>query len=57
MDFGINKRTKTAFLEKLVGLKPGMALDSVLMNEDMTRLKRLLLELRDKTNCSTFFGP
>lgn len=35
------KRTKTAFLEKLVGLKPGMALDSVLMNEDMTRLKRL----------------
>jgi len=35
------KRTKTAFLEKLVGLKPGMDLDSVLMNEDMTRLKRL----------------
>lgn len=35
------KRTKSAFLKKLVGLKPGMALDSLLMEEDMTRLKRL----------------
>lgn len=35
------KRTKTAFLKKLVGLVPGMPLDSLLMNEDMTRLKRL----------------
>ena len=35
------KRTKTAFLKNLVGLKPGMPLDSLLMDEDMTRLKRL----------------
>ena len=35
------ERTNPTFLKNLVGLKPGMALDSLLMNEDMTRLKRL----------------
>lgn len=35
------KRTKTSFVKKLVELKPGMPLDSVLMEKDMTRLKRL----------------
>ncbi|WP_373518073.1 POTRA domain-containing protein [Pricia sp.] len=35
------KRTKTAFLKNVITLKPGMPLDSLLMDEDMTRLKRL----------------
>ena len=35
------KRTNAAFLKSLVGLKPGMALDSLVIAEDMTRLKRL----------------
>ncbi|MGB7394307.1 MAG: outer membrane protein assembly factor [Pricia sp.] len=35
------KRTKPSFLKNLVNLKPGMPLDSLLMNEDMTRLQRL----------------
>ena len=35
------KRTKPAFLKSLVSLKAGMALDSLLMDEDVTRLKRL----------------
>ena len=36
-----NKRTKTQFIKKVVGLKEGMVLDSVLINEDIQRLKRL----------------
>lgn len=35
------KNLKASFVQKLVELKPGMALDSVLMEKDMTRLKRL----------------
>ncbi|MFS4468585.1 POTRA domain-containing protein [Maribacter sp. 2210JD10-5] len=35
------KRTKVSFLKKLIELKPGMDLDSTLMEKDMTRLKRL----------------
>jgi len=35
------KRTKPSFLKNLVELKAGMTLDSVLMDEDITRLKRL----------------
>ncbi|WP_238719042.1 POTRA domain-containing protein [Pelagihabitans pacificus] len=35
------KRTRPSFLKKIVGLQPGMVLDSILMEEDMTRLKRL----------------
>lgn len=35
------KRTKPSFLKKLVELKSGMTLDSVLMEKDITRLKRL----------------
>lgn len=35
------KRTKATFVEKLVGMKAGMLLDSVLLEKDMTRLKRL----------------
>lgn len=36
-----NKKLKSNFVLKLIELKPGMALDSVLMEKDMTRLKRL----------------
>lgn len=36
-----NKRTKTAFFKKIVALKPGMALDSSLIEKDIIRLKRL----------------
>lgn len=35
------KRTKTSFIMELVEIKPGMVLDSVLMEKDITRLKRL----------------
>ena len=35
------KRTKPAFLKSLVEMKSGMALDSVLIEKDITRLKRL----------------
>lgn len=35
------KRTKAAFVEKLVGMKEGMLLDSLRMEHDVTRLKRL----------------
>ena len=35
------KRTKAAFVEKLVGMKEGMLLDSLQMEHDVTRLKRL----------------
>ena len=35
------KRTKPSFLKNLVDLKPGMPLDSLVMEKDMTRLKRL----------------
>lgn len=36
-----NDRTKTAFIKKIVRLKPGMELDSTLIDEDVYRLKRL----------------
>ncbi|RDY59413.1 POTRA domain-containing protein [Flagellimonas nanhaiensis] len=36
-----NNRTKTAFIKKIVRLKPGMELDSVLIEQDINRLKRL----------------
>ncbi|UII78241.1 outer membrane protein assembly factor [Flagellimonas sp. CMM7] len=36
-----NKRTKTAFIKKITKLKPGMELDSLLIEEDIYRLKRL----------------
>ena len=32
------KRTKTSFLKKLIALKPGMVLDSVLLEQDIARL-------------------
>ncbi|MGS0526205.1 POTRA domain-containing protein [Zobellia nedashkovskayae] len=35
------KRTKTSFLKKLIALKPGMVLDSVLLEQDIARLQRL----------------
>ena len=35
------RRSKTSFLKNLVELKKGMVLDSVLMEKDITRLKRL----------------
>ncbi|MGB3149665.1 MAG: outer membrane protein assembly factor [Maribacter sp.] len=35
------KRTKISFIKELVDVKPGKVLDSVLMEKDMTRLKRL----------------
>ncbi len=35
------KRTKASFIKKLVRLKPGMELDSVLIAKDIERLKRL----------------
>lgn len=35
------KRTKISFIKELVDVKPGKVLDSVLMENDMTRLKRL----------------
>ncbi|MGO4920092.1 outer membrane protein assembly factor [Maribacter spongiicola] len=35
------KRTKVSFIENLVDLKKGMVLDSVLMDRDILRLKRL----------------
>jgi len=35
------KNLKTRFVQQLVELKPGMALDTVLLNKDITRLKRL----------------
>lgn len=35
------KRTKVSFLQTLIQLKSGMALDSVIIAEDMERLKRL----------------
>lgn len=36
-----NKRTKTAFIKKITKLKAGMELDSLLIEEDIYRLKRL----------------
>ncbi|KQC31047.1 POTRA domain-containing protein [Flagellimonas eckloniae] len=36
-----NKRTKTNFIKKITKLKAGMELDSVLIEEDIYRLKRL----------------
>ena len=36
-----NKKTHTDFLKTLAKLKPGMALDSVAMQEDILRLRRL----------------
>nr|WP_165614874.1 POTRA domain-containing protein [Allomuricauda flava] len=36
-----NKRTKTPFLKKIVGLKAGMGLDSTQLEQDVYRLKRL----------------
>ena len=36
-----NKRTKTSFFKKIISLKPGMALDSTLIEKDIIRLKRL----------------
>lgn len=36
-----NERTKTGFIKKLVRLKPGVELDSTLMEADVYRLKRL----------------
>lgn len=36
-----NKRTKTAFIKKITKLKAGMELDSLLIKEDIYRLKRL----------------
>ncbi|WP_405412675.1 outer membrane protein assembly factor [Maribacter sp. Asnod1-A12] len=41
LQFSGTKRTKVSFIENLVGVKKGMILDSVLMNRDMLRLKRL----------------
>jgi len=35
------KRTKTSFVEKLVTIRQGMLLDSVVMNKDILRLKKL----------------
>ncbi len=35
------KRTKVSFVEKLVGLQEGMPIDSLQMQQDITRLKRL----------------
>ncbi len=35
-----NKKTKTAYIIKIIDLKVGQPLDSVLMNSDMIRLKR-----------------
>ncbi len=34
-------RTKASFIKKIIDLRPGMVLDSALMEQDMTRLKRL----------------
>lgn len=36
-----NKKTKTTLLKKIIVLKPGMELDSTLLQDDMERLKRL----------------
>ena len=36
-----NNRTKTSFLEKIIKIEVGAALDTTLMEEDMYRLKRL----------------
>ena len=36
-----NKRTKTSFLEKIIKIEVGAALDTTIMEEDMYRLKRL----------------
>ena len=36
-----NKRTKTAFIKKVTKLKPGMPLDSLILEDDIARLKRL----------------
>ncbi|MFD2586387.1 POTRA domain-containing protein [Croceitalea marina] len=36
-----NKRTKTSFVKKVTRLEPGMLLDSVLLEDDIARLKRL----------------
>ena len=41
LKFSGTKRTKVSFIKNLVSLKEGMLLDSVLMNNDMQRLKRL----------------
>ena len=41
LQFSGTKRTKVTFIENLVNIKKGMVLDSVLMNRDMLRLKRL----------------
>ena len=35
------KRTKVRFLKELVQVRPGDVLDSVILKEDMERLKRL----------------
>ncbi len=36
-----NKRLKTSFIKNLVRVKPGMQLDSAMLNQDVERLKRL----------------
>ncbi|TAI48228.1 outer membrane protein assembly factor [Flagellimonas allohymeniacidonis] len=36
-----NERTKTSFLEKIIGLKSGMPLDSAVIDQDIYKLKRL----------------
>ncbi|WP_299800606.1 POTRA domain-containing protein [uncultured Maribacter sp.] len=41
LKFSGTKRTKISFIKNLVSLKEGMLLDSVLMNNDIQRLKRL----------------
>ena len=41
LQFKGNKRTKTSFFEKVARVKPGMVLDSTVIEKDITRLKRL----------------
>ncbi|WP_282050593.1 outer membrane protein assembly factor [Maribacter aquivivus] len=41
LQFSGTKRTKVSFIENLVDVREGMLLDSVLMNRDILRLKRL----------------
>ena len=35
------KRIRTSFIKKLISTKPGGVLDSLILNEDVIRLKRL----------------
>ncbi|MEP2239520.1 MAG: outer membrane protein assembly factor, partial [Maribacter sp.] len=41
LHFSGAKQTKTSFIENLVDVQKGMMLDSVLINRDILRLKRL----------------